>query len=421
MSAAKSRAPWKKFYLIVSAGIFFQAGVAAIDNQTLMAVLVFGLTGSAVAVGATAAISRYGWLFPQLIVAYLAQRHRRRMKFYLVGAFGRVIALTLLALLLGFGGNLALPSRIGIFFVLWTFYAFIGGIVAVPYNDIVARSVPSSLRSRLLALRFFGGGLMALGVAGLAHRILAALPFPENYGLIVLCGALFMLVSSLFFLSAGEDRAPPSDSSGGFLSFLGAGFRVLREDSRFRRYLYTRWFAAGVSMAWPFYILQVAGAAIVPSDVALFFALQTLGALLSNPLWGWWGDRLGKGHLLIPMALLGVVAPLMTLVWLGAQWEQRSMALVWFGIVFAVLGSVNTGDTIAHLGYLWEISPNEKRPAYSGYFGMFIAPAALLPFAAAFIGEIFSFSAVFTISLAASLVHMAALRRLLSHPSGETP
>jgi len=24
------------------------------------------------------------------------------------------------------------------FFVLWTLYAFVGGIVAVPYNDIVA-------------------------------------------------------------------------------------------------------------------------------------------------------------------------------------------------------------------------------------------------------------------------------------------
>lgn len=421
MSTSKSRAPWKKFYLIVAAGIFFQAGLAAIDNQTLMAALVFGLTGSSVAVGAAAAISRYGWLFPQLFVAYLAQRHRRRMKFYLVGAFGRAISLALLALLLGFGGNLLLPMQIGLFFVIWTFYAFIGGIVAVPYNDIVARSVPSSLRSRLLALRFFGGGVMALGVAGLAHRILAAWAFPGNYGLIVLSGSLFMLVSSLFFFSAGEDPAPPTDSSGGFLSFLGEGFHVLREDTRFRRYLYTRWLAAGVSMAYPFYILQAGKAAIVPADIALFFALQTLGNLLSNPLWGWWGDRLGKGNLLIPMALLGMVAPLMALVWLGAGWEQRSIALVWFGIVFAVLGSVNTGDTIAHLGYLWEISPNEKRPAYSGYFGMFIAPAAIAPFAAAIIGEFFSFSVLFTISLAASVAHMAALHRLLSHPPEKRP
>ena len=421
MSAEKSRGPGKKFYRIVSAGIFFQGGLASVDNQTLMAALVHRLTGSLIAVGATAAISRYGWLFPQLIVAYLAQRHRRRMKFYLAGAFGRALALALLALLLGLGGDLALPLRSALFFIVWTFYAFIGGIVAVPYNDIVARSIPSSQRSRLLALRFFGGGLLALGVAGLAHRILAALAFPGNYGVIVLGGSLFMLVSSLFFLSAGEEPAPVSDSGGGFLSFLGDGFLVLKEDSRFRRYLYTRWFATGVSMTYPFYILQVANADIVPSDIAFFFALQTLGNLLSNPLWGWWGDRLGKGHLLVPMALLGSVAPLMTLFWLGAQWEQRGMALIWFGIVFAVLGAVNNGDTIAHLGYLWEISPNDKRPAYSGYFGMFIAPAALSPLVAAFIAESISFTVVFAIGLAASLVHMVALRRLLSHPSRERP
>ena len=80
--------------------------------------------------------------------------------------------------------------------VLWTAYAFVSGIVAVPYNDIVARSVPSEMRSRLLATRFFGGGVLALGVAAIADRLVANLEFPVSYAGIFGMAACLMLISS---------------------------------------------------------------------------------------------------------------------------------------------------------------------------------------------------------------------------------
>ena len=58
-------------------------------------------------------------------------------------------------------------------------------------------------------------------------------------------------------------------------------------------------------------------------------------------------------------------------------------ALAWFVVVFFILGAVGNGRTIAYLGYLMEISPDDRRPAYSGYFNALVAPAALLPIAAA--------------------------------------
>jgi hypothetical protein len=71
--------PDRPFWHISIAGIFFQGGAAAVDTSTIIAALVHGLTGgSALAVGTAAAISRFGWLFPQLFVAYYAQRRRRR-------------------------------------------------------------------------------------------------------------------------------------------------------------------------------------------------------------------------------------------------------------------------------------------------------------------------------------------------------
>ena len=152
-----TRKPESRFRRLSAAGIFFQGGAAAVDSSTIIATLVHGLTANTYAVGAASAILRYGWLFPQIFVAYLAQRRQRRMPFYMVGAFGRAACLVAIAGILGLAGWLPHGVVVALFFVLWTTYAFVSGIVAVPYNDIVARSVVSERRSRLLAIRFFGG------------------------------------------------------------------------------------------------------------------------------------------------------------------------------------------------------------------------------------------------------------------------
>ena len=72
------------------------------------------------------------------------------------------------------------------------------GVVGDPYNDIVARAVPSSRRSRLLAVRFFGSGILALIVAFAAHEILNRLEFQPGYAAILLLGAVGLAISATF-------------------------------------------------------------------------------------------------------------------------------------------------------------------------------------------------------------------------------
>ncbi len=406
----------RNFRHIATGGILFQGGAAAIDTSTIVAGLVHSLTGSTFAVGAVAAIAHYGWLFPQLFVAHVAQGRTYRMSLYRLGAFGRVGCLALLSALLWFGGGLPRGPLVAGFFVMWTAYAFIGGIVAAPYNDIVARTVPSEWRSRLLAVRFFGGGVLALGVATFAHQALAAtddLPFTFGYAVIFLLGATLLAGSATAFSTAVEPPAPPARPSSSFRAFLAAGLNVFREDRCFRRFLTAQWLGGAAAMALPFYILQpgrVEGAQT--TDVALLLGVQTAGVLISNPLWGWWGDRLGKLSLLLLIASLRGLAPMLTLVWLAAGIEDREVTLLWFGAVFFLLGAVGNGGIIAQLGYLMEISPDDRRPAYSGYFNMLVAPAALLPMLGAVLVGTFSFTVLFACSLVAALLHFLAVRRL---------
>lgn len=411
-----------RFWRIAGAGVLFQGGVAAIDANTILAALVFGMTGSAVAVGAASAITRYGWLFPQIFIAYAAQRRSRRMPFYAFGAFGRAGCLFAVAALLWLGGGLPPALLIAAFFTLWTAYAFISGVVAVPYNDIVARSIPSHFRSRMLALRFFGGGLLALAVAGAAHGIFNRLDFYPGYAVVVLLAAVVLTASATCFVSGGEPAAPPQRPADGFAAFLRDGLVVLRTDRRFRMFLAVQWLAGMVSMALPFYILQLPSSMSKVGIAGILLAAQTAGALASNPLWGWWGDARGKLSLLALVSRLNAVAPAAMLIWIvwvgsaGAGPAGAVPAVPWFAAMFFVLGAVGNGRTIAYLGYLMEISPDDRRPAYSGYFNALAAPAALLPIAGAGLAAATSFTVVFAAALAAAILQVAALRLLDAAP-----
>ena len=334
------------------------------------------------------------------------------MPFYVVGAFGRAACLVAIAGLLAVAGALPISLVIVLFFALWTTYAFVSGIVAVPYNDIVARLIASARRSRMLALRFFGGGLLGLVVAALAHQLLGAVAFPGGYAAIVLLGAILLLASSVSFVSAGEPLAPPPAAAGGFVDFLRDGVAVFRDDRHFRLFVYAQWLGGAAAMALPFYILQATAAQGGAPQVAILLAAQTIGALLSNALWGWWGDRHGKRSLLEGVVLLRAAPPLLTIAWVSIAGLWPVPALAGFAVVFLLLGAVGNGITIAVIGYLMEISPDHRRPAYSGYFNAIVAPAALLPLAGAAIVEATSFTGVFVASLAAAVLQFLMVRRL---------
>ncbi len=398
----------RRFWNVAGAGVAFQAGSAAVDSATIMSALVYQLTGSSILVGSVTAILRFGWLFPQLIVGFLAQRSGGSMRYYVIGAFGRASCMAAMALVLWAGADWPRLWLSAVVMGLWVAYSFVSGIVAVPYNDIVARSVPSGMRSRLLATRFFGGGLLALGVAALADRLAQGLAFPLSYAAIIGLAAALMFASSAIFTAMGEPAAPPNATrKTGFFQYLKEGVGVFRTDTRFRRFVFAQWFGGAVLMAMPFYVVQASSAGFDLARVALLLAAQTTGALVSNLLWGWWGDHLGKVSLLRAIALGRALPPLAVLV---AGSFAGSGGFVFYMALFFLLGALANGLTIAVIGFLMEISPEDRRPAYSGYFNAITAPAFLLPLVAGGLVAAFGLKLVFALSMIAAAAQFLMLR-----------
>jgi MFS family permease len=403
-----------RFASVAAAGVAFQGGSAAVDSATIMSALVFQLTGSSIAVGAVTAILRFGWLFPQLIVGFLAQRSGSSMRYYVIGAFGRAACMAALAFVL-FAGAQWSPAVLSIVvMVLWTAYAFVSGVVAVPYNDIVARSVESGLRSRLLATRFFGGGVLALGVAAVADQMVGNVAFPLSYAAIIAMAAVLMFLSSGVFVSMGEPEALEKQAENQaarptFFQYLKDGVDVFHADSAFRLFVYAQWCGGAVLMATPFYVVQAHASGFDLERVALLLGAQTAGALASNFLWGWWGDRLGKVSLLKTIAIGRIFPPGAILLLTLTPVMDGEQALYAFVAIFFILGALANGLTIAVIGFLMEISPDDMRPAYSGYFNAITAPAFLLPFLAGVIAATFGLLVVFILSMAAAVLQSCIL------------
>jgi MFS family permease len=380
-----------------------------------VASLINHLTGSVYAVGAASAVLRLGWLLPQLLVGFLAQRVERRMPFYVVGAFGRASCLALIALLLANVGEPQSGWIVGVFLALWTMYAFVSGIVAVPYNDIVGRSIPSGARSRMLAWRFFFGGMLALGVAAVIDRLLATETLFTAYALIFALASALMFISSFSFVSAGEPPPPNQKHSmtPDFAQFLKGGMEVLRSDTRFRLFLYTQWLGGATLMVLPFYVVAAMSVGLSVKEVGILLGAQTMGSLVSNALWGLVGDRYGKLALLQAVGGLRLLPPLGAFALFAVVTNLAPPAtLVAFAVLFVFIGALINGMTIGYLGYLMEISPNEKRPAYSAYFNALASPAALLPLAGAAIADVFSLMVVFIVALLAAALQLVLYARL---------
>ena len=410
-----SEAGGSAFWKIAAAGASFQAGSSAVDSATIVANLVYQLTGNVFLVGVASAVLRLGWLVPQIVVGFLAGRARRRMPYYAVGAFGRAFCLACIVLLFWSASDLSPMAVAAGFLVLWTLYAFISGIVGVPYNDIVGRVIPSNARSRMLAWRFFGGGVLALGAAGLAHHLLETAEFHLAHALIFALAAALMLLSSLIFVSVREPRVAPSDPVAvpqTFGRFLRAGREVLETDTRFRLFLYSQWLGGATLMALPFYVVAARQEGLSLSDAAILLGAQTAGALASNIAWGRIGDQFGKLRLLEFVGTIRLLPPLGALFLLYSGAVPADAALAAFMLVFFILGALINGTTIGNLGFLMEISPDDRRPAYSAYFNVLAAPAALLPILGAVLVDVLSLEVLFIAALAAAGGQLILFRRL---------
>ena len=224
--------------------VFFWAGLAFFDTETVLPVLLSRLGASDPLVGFARFLQLVGFTFPALFSAHAIHGLRYHKSFLLrtllVGRTGLLIIPPALITLS--------PHRPGtmlaLFYFLYGIFWLLDGYAAVSWFDIVAKSIPESIRGRFFGLMQLTGGIAAIG-AGLIVKVVlqdARLPFPNNFALLATFWCVGVAGSQIFLMMIREPdgTAAAISDKPSFREYLRQAMPLLRGRRQLRLLILSR-------------------------------------------------------------------------------------------------------------------------------------------------------------------------------------
>lgn len=394
----------------VADGALYWFGLSFAAPSTIMPLYVSHLTDSRMLVGLVAAISGAGWYLPQLLTAnYVERLPVKKDMVVRLGLFSeRMPFLVMTASVFLFAGsepNLALL----LFFLTLTWHTVGAGLVAIAWQDMVAKVIPVHYRGRMLGMANALGAAAGMAGAAAAAAILARYPFPINFGLCMSLLCLFMFAS---WFAVSLTREPPKRSTRPSISLREYGKRlpaVLRQDRNFAAYLLSRVLSVLGRMGVGFVtVYAVRRWNLTDSQAGLYTTVLLAGETLANLGAGALAD--GFGHKLVLELSLGLAMLSMGLAALAPS-------PAWMYAVFGAIGALLAADIISSIMISMEFAAPEDRPTYMGLAntipGLFSAAA---PLVGGWIASRANYPALFAIATLLSLAAWATLHWWVKDP-----
>jgi MFS family permease len=398
----------RNFIANVSDGTLWMFGFSLLSAATILPVYFAHLSSSTLLLGLIPAMLDLGWFLPQLFIAqHVESLPRKKPLVILLGFCERAPFLLLAAGALWF---VRLPSAMAVafFFGILAIRALASGLVATPWQEMIAKIIPVQWRGRFFGLSHSLGGGLGLVGSGIAALILARYPYPTNFALCFLVGFLIVMVSWVALMFTVEPAQPPPAAP------VERGYRkrlstILREDHNFRTYILSRWLGYLGGMSFGFFaVYGVERFQLGDAQAAVFTAVMSAVGMLSNAIWGPMGDR--HGHKL--------VMEWSTALWAGAlllALLARS-GIVYYS-VFALVGAANAGFILSDLSIVMEFGPEAQRPTYIGLARTLSAPFLFVaPLIGGAVAQVCGYPWLFALALALTLASLVMLRLGVAEP-----
>ncbi len=390
--------------------VVFLFGVSFASVATILPVYARRLTDSPIVFGLIPALVDAGWFLPQLFMAPLVERLPRKLPLVIwLGAIERVPFAVLPVAVLWLAG---LPGETAalLFLALIAWRALGSGVVATPWQEMLAKVIPVTHRGRMFGGAHFVGQLLGVGGSAIAFWLLDALPYPQNFAVSFGAGAVGIWLSLAFLFFVKEPALPPSPHNSRLdRAYARRLLDILRTNLNFRTYVISRWFSYFGFMAAGFFAVYAVTQFDLPDSSAAIFSGILLGAsVVGYAVWGPIGDRLGHKHVL----------ELTTLLWLAALAAALLSEQAWgFYLVFALMGLANSGGSISDLNLGLEFGPEADRPTYIGLLRTVTGPALLIaPVFGGWLAGAFSYPAVFGAAFGFALIGLGLLRFRVTDP-----
>ncbi len=389
-------------------GASFWFGISFASGSTIGPLFVTKLSDDPLPVGILAVITQAGWFLPQLFTANAVERLARKKPVVInLGFFLERLPMFLLVLAASIAAsNTSLALVLFLFGYAW--HTVGSGVIATAWQDLIARCFPVESRGRFMGLATFIGTGMGTAGAGLSAWLLATYPFPRNFVYTFLIAALGITLSWVFLALTREPVQPVTNVRQSTRQFW-AGLRdILRQDRNFRRFLVARLLLALTGMGQGFItVAAVRRWDVADGVVGGFTAAMLLGQTTGNLLFGILADRYGHKLSLELGGLFCLFA--FVLAWL-------SPAPFLYYLVFFFLGLFLGSIIVSGILVVLEFSSADRRPTYAGLANTGVGLAATVaPLIGAGLAAM-SYSLLFILSAAASLLAVILMRWWVREP-----
>lgn len=390
-------------------GTTFWFGASFFASRTILPVYIANLTKSEFAIALLSVIVSTGWLLPQLFTANWVQRlPLKKYAPVTVGFWAERVPILLLvpsAWLAIYSTELALIASL--ICIAWHIVG--AGVIAVGWQDMLAKIFPVERRGKFFGLTNFGGTATGVLGASTVAWLLNRYAFPYSYMWAFSAGALFIFVSWVFLALTKEPRVEPPEAPTSNGDYWRKIPTIIRADKNFRHYLITQTFTGAGNMAIGFLAVYAIQRWNLPDSQAGAYTIATLVAqALSNLVFGWLSDK--KGHKLIVQICVLTTA-------LSAGIATIAPGQEWFLLVFALIGISNAGFILSGIMIVFEFCAPEIRPTYIGINNTFNGIVAIaMPLIGAALAKTYGYQVMFGITSAICLIGLGLLLFWVQEP-----
>ena len=390
---------------------FFGDGFAA--AYTILPVFVSLFTDSPILIALVPAITEAGWFMPQLFMAPYVERQSKLKS--LVIKIGSLERLSYLFLSIG---ALVLPRmerRIALAVILFLviYKAFVSGLVALPWQEIVARVIPVSHRGRLYGWSMLLGKLLGVGGAALTGYFLREMPFPKNCSVTFFVGFILLAVGiGVFALTIEPERKIQAPQQKMPTRRREKIREILSRDVPFRNFVISRFLAFIGYMAMGLFAVYGIEKYQLSTDYSATFTMVLLaGSILGYAVFGVIGDRSGN-------KLIFAISDVLMILSLVLIAFSESLSGLY--LIFALVGVAQSGAIIADMNMVLEFSHPKDRPTYIGVFKTLTGPGFLIsPLIGGGMVELWGYQTMFLVSILIMAVAFVLLVAFVPEPRNQ--
>jgi len=398
----------RNFFANLMDACFWFFGDSFAAAYTIMPVFISTMTDSPILIGLIPALDGAGWFLPQLFLARTLEGKSRRMPIVRVlGLFDRIpfFFLALGAFLIP-----QLDKQIALILVLviYAIKVFSGGLVALPWQELIATVIPVSHRGRYWGYSLILGKLMGLGGAAISGILLVSITYPYNYATMFLIGFIAVSISYIF-LSMNIEPEIPRQNSKETIRLLTRIKEIFSKDRNFLIYLINRGFIFLSGMALAFTTVYGIHEYDLPiAQSATFTAIMLTSEIVGFGIWGTLGDKSGYKRVIETSNII-LILSILSILMANTLWALY--------LVFALMSFAHSGEYIADQNFAMEFGTEENRPTYIGMSKTLTGPFFLMaPIIGGSLVQFWGYQSMFLTALILAMIAFAIIRFLVIDP-----